>query len=474
MSFAQFVSILIARWRWFVSIFMGMILLALLLSLVLPKRYSATATVVIDAKPDPVSALSAMYSNATTLPSYLATQADILASDRVARRVVRNLRLADSTKTRLEWQDQTGGVGSIEAWLADIISTNVRVKPGRESNLITVSYDDPSPKNAATMANAFVQAYMDTILELKTNPAKQYNVFFDEQAKQARETLERAQKKLTDYQHEKGMTVNDERIDVENSRLNDLSAQLVAVQGLSSESANRQQQARSSADRLQDVLTSPVIGSLKSDLARAQGQLGDLGSRLGDNNPQIIGLKSNIAELKARIAAETERITGGVTVSNRINQAREADLRAALEAQRAKVIELKASRDHLLILSNDVDNAQKAYDALIQRMNQSALESSDRMPNVNVLNVAEEPAKPSSPRVMLNVIIAFFVGLLLAVIVTLLVEHFDRRVRVIDDINLYLGEPVVGILPSPDASAGLFKKEPITLLQQRLLRHAKA
>ena len=49
-----------------------------------------------------------------------------------------------------------------------------------------------------------------------------------------------------------------------------------------------------------------------------------------------------------------------------------------------------------------------------------------------------------------------------------------RRVRIIDDINLYLGEPVVGVLPSPDAGPGLFKKEPITLLQQRLLRHAKA
>ena len=101
MSFAQFLSILLARWRWFVSIFMGTILLALLLSLVLPKRYTATATVVLDAKPDPVAALTAMYNSASLMPSYLATQADILASDRVARRVVRNLRMADPTRVRL-------------------------------------------------------------------------------------------------------------------------------------------------------------------------------------------------------------------------------------------------------------------------------------------------------------------------------------------------------------------------------------
>lgn len=474
MSFAQFLSILLARWRWFVSIFMGTILLALLLSLVLPKRYTATATVVLDAKPDPVAALTAMYNSASLMPSYLATQADILASDRVARRVVRNLRMADPTRVRLQWQEDTGGVGSIDSWLADILERNLKVKPGRESNLISVSYDDPSPERAATMANAFVQAYMDVILEMKTRPAKEYSSFFNDQAKQYREVLLSAQKKLTDFENEKGLTSSDERWDVENSRLNDLSQQLVAIQTLSSESANRQIQARSAADRMQDVLNSPLIASLKQDLSRAQAQLTQMSATLGDNNPQIIAQKSQIEEIRSRIGAETARITGGVTVSNKINQAREADLKAALEAQRAKVLALKADRDHLAILMNDVDNAQKAYDALIARLNQSSLESADRLPNVNILTTADTPTKPSSPRVVLNLFIAFFVGLLLAIIVTLLIEHFDRRVRIIDDINLYLGEPVVGVLPSPDAGPGLFKKEPITLLQQRLLRHAKA
>src|SRR5690606_28265060 len=173
-----------------------------------------------------------------------------------------------------------GGNGDIEAWLASLLSSNLTVTPSRESSLINVSYTAPDPKFAATIANAFVQAYIDTSLDLRVDPAKRYSSFFDERAEQLRGALESAQSKLSAYQKEKGIIGNDERMDIETARLNELSSQLVALQALAAESSSRSAQARSAADRMQEVMRDPVVANLQADLARQEARLQELNSRL--------------------------------------------------------------------------------------------------------------------------------------------------------------------------------------------------
>ena len=122
----------------------------------------------IDVKPDPIAGQFA----GMLAPSYMATQVDVIQSDRVARRVVRNLKLADNPQVRADWLEATGGQGDIEAWIAGRFSSNMDVRPSRESNVISVSYRAPDPGFAAALANAFVQAYIDTALELKVDPGE--------------------------------------------------------------------------------------------------------------------------------------------------------------------------------------------------------------------------------------------------------------------------------------------------------------
>ena len=47
----------------------------------------------------------------------MATQVDIINSERVAQRVVRNLKLADNPQVRAQWLEATEGEGTIEQWL---------------------------------------------------------------------------------------------------------------------------------------------------------------------------------------------------------------------------------------------------------------------------------------------------------------------------------------------------------------------
>lgn len=447
MTLANFIAIVRARLLILLVVTVATVLTATGVSLLLPKKYVAVASVVVDAKPDPVSAL--IYPGLAS-PAFIATQVDVLGSDRVALRVVRDLKLAETPEIRQQWQDATNGQGTVEQWLVENIKGSVDIQPSKESNVISVAYKAPDPRFAAALANAFVQAYIATSLELQVGPAKQYNAFFDDRAKSARNALEMAQAKLSNFQRQNGILVDDERMDVETARMNELSSQLVALQGLSAESSSRQTQANTTAgDRLQEVLLNPVIGQLKADLARSEAKLQELNTRYGDNHPQVMETRANIAELRARIDAETRRVTGGATVTNTINRQREAETRAALEAQRAKVLRMKAMRSEAAVLQRDVETAQRAFEGVSARLTQSGLESQTTQNNVNVLSPAVAPVKPSSPKILLNVALSIVVGLIFGTGLALLLELRDRRVRGVEDVMEALKLPILGVMPKP-------------------------
>lgn len=458
MTFSQFITILKARWVAALSMLLLTVATTLVASLLLPRQYTANAAVVLDVKsPDPILGVIL---GGGMMPGYMATQVDIVNSDRVARRVVRELKLTDNAQLRQDWMDDTQGRGNFEAWVAALLQKQVDVKPSRESNVINIGYKAPDPRFAAALANTYAKAYIDTSIELRVDPAKQYNTFFDARAKELRTALEQAQAKLSDYQRERGILVSDERLDIETQRLNELNSQLVALQALSAESTSRSAQARTSADQLQDVINNPVIAGLRADQSRQEARLQELSARLGDAHPQVQELKANIGSLKQRIDTETRRVSSSVGINNTINKSREAEIRGSLEAQRGKVAKMKEQRDEAAVLIKDVEAAQRAFDAVAQRLTQSSLESQSSQTNISVLTPATEPAEHSSPKILLNTLLAIFLGTLLAVGFALLRELMDRRVRSLEDLTEVLGVPVLGSLPRPMAA----RAGPSTLL----------
>lgn len=471
MTFTQFLSILRARWGLAALVFGLTVLTALAASLLLPRTYTASASVVVDFKPDPVSA--AFYGGVLP-PAVMATQADVIRSERVALRVVRNLKLGDNPQVRQQWQEAAKERGTIEQWLTELIQRNMDVLPSRESSVITVSYRAQDPRFAAALANALVQAYVETSLELRVDPARQYAGFFDQRAKESREALEKAQGRLSSFQQANNITATDERLDVENARLNELSSQLVALRSVSAESASRRTQAQSAqGDRLQEVLNNPLIAGLKADVSRAEGQLQGLTARLGEAHPQVVEARASIAELRSRLESETRKVTGGVGVTYTIHSEREAQVARELEAQRAKVLRLKQVRDELSVIQRDVENAQRTYDAIVARQSQTSLESQTTQSNVSVLAPASPPVEPSSPRVALNTLMASVLGALLAVGTAVLLELRDRRVRAPEDLVGTLGLPLLGVMPRPGTRSRFLRRGAPTM-PQRLVATAVA
>jgi len=439
MNLMQMLLILKARKRLIIMSLALTVALVGAVSLLLPKVYTATASMVVNLQAaDPVTGL-AMPSQ--MIPGYLATQVDILSSHNVALKVVDELKLAPTVAKSA--QAEPDERQSQRDRQANALLKKLDVEPSRASSVLNVSFQSRDPQMAARVANAFVNAYIQTNHELKTQPARQTARWYDEQLGELRSNLSQVQTKLSKFQQQKGIVSLDDKLDTESARLAELSTQLVAAQA---QTYVAQAQQSSTSNAQPSVVNNPLIQSLKSELARAEAKLSNLGQRVGKNYPEYQREQAEVNSLRAKINSEI-----GVTRESMRNQyastqQQEGALRAALAAQKAKVLALNAERDAGAVLAREVEGAQKLYDQALQRYGQMRLEGHAGQTQVAVLSSAVTPTSPASPRLGFNLALAVFLGTLLGIGLALLREMTDRRVRSAYDLTAVLGAPVLGVL----------------------------
>jgi len=443
MNVQQFLLALRGRMWVFLTLFLGTVAAAVLVTMLLPRTYQATVSVLVANRDE--QSLSTAPQGLREQVGYMQTQVDVIQSQRVARRVVEDLKLAEDPGARSAFK-RSGAHGSIEDWLASALLTQVHVDT-TQSSVMQISYAANDPRFAAKIANAFAKAYMEVTLRLRTEPTKEAAAWFDDQLKSLRTDFEAAQARLAAFQKEHGIIATDERVDVENARLSELSTQALAAQNATYDADSKARQSHGTAtDSLPEVLASPLIQTLKAQVLTGEAKLHELSTRLGPNHPEYIQQKSEVDALRARLGAEMHKVVASVESSARQNRMHVADLQAALAAQRAKVVALRDARDQSTVLMRDVDTAQKAYEAALQRYLVNKVESGARQTNVTVLNEAVEPARPSKPKPTLNIALGLIVGLMLGLGAVFLLELVDRRVRSNADLEGALDAPLLGSL----------------------------
>lgn len=443
MTLHQFLLVLRARYKILIFIPLAVILAALAVTVMMPKTYTARTSVLVDVRsPDPVAGAAI---SGIVAPTYMATQVDVIKGEQVSRRVIKALKLDQDPQVKQDWLEDTEGRGTQEAWLVDSMQKRLEVRPSRESNVISITYKGKTPEAAADTANAFAQAYLDTNLSLKTEPARLYAEWFEEQTKTSRQKLEDAQSRLSNFQQKAGIVSSDERTDYETAKLAEISTQLTMVQG---QTTDAQSKRGARGDTVAEVMQSPLINTLKTDVSRLEARVTELNQNLGPNHPDRQRAEADLAASRGRLASETGRVTQSIETAFRVGKDRERELQGAVAAQRSRVLGLNKQRDELNVYRRDVEAAQRAYEGVSQSASQTRLQSLTNQTNVVRLNTATAPLLPSSPKPLINLLIAAFGGTLLGVAFALLLELGNRRVRSAEDLVQILDLPVLASISS--------------------------
>jgi chain length determinant protein EpsF len=448
MNIKQILLLLKLRW-WLVLLLFALIVGAsTAVSLVLPKQYTATTTLRLDSKVDP--ALAAFFPNAGN-PTFVADQANIIASDRVAGRVVKLLGLDNNPQAVEQWREATEGRGTLESYYGELLLTNLRVNPSPQSSTLIVSFSGKDPKFAAAVANTFSKAYLDYMIEIARQPANEALKVFDDRLRVLRTELQAAQDRLSAFQQKSGVVISNDRLNLEQQSLASAESALAAAQTAEAEANSRR--STSGTELSGDVQSSPVVQGLKTQLAAEETRLREISEIYGPRHPQWIQLDAKVKSLRSQLNSEMARVTGAAESGVQTAKMRTSELKAQVEQRKRTVLTMQSQRDEASVMLRDLDTAQKAFDAVSQRRAQLQTEILTNQAPASVLSPAVEPLMHSKPNIPKNIALGVVMGLLTGMVAAIAMEFLNRRVRSEDDMLAAEGVPVIGVISAKPLDA---------------------
>lgn len=461
----QIILVLQARKKTIYWVALTTIVGTMAVSLALPKSYRSTASVVLNYKmSDPVTGNIA---TVQSMPGYMPTQVAIIQSRSVALKVVDDLKLDEKAELVRMVAPKSISRDDVKNNLADWLLKKLTVDGSKESSVLDISFSSTDPIFATIAANSFAKAYQEESVRLKLEPTKKASLYIDSQLRVLRSNYDKAQEKLGQFQKQNGITNIDERMDVENNKLNELSSQLVLAESALSEASSRRTQAITAAQNSPDVNANTLVQTLKSNLATAQSKFQQIEQRLGANHPQYQQAKAEVDELRVQLDIATKSVSSGVATNAVVLQKRASELKSDFDAQKKKILSLNVVRYEMSVLQRELDSAQRAYELSAQRLAQTNLEGNSNQSDVSILSNAVVPDSPFTPKIGLNLFMSTIIGFILGVATAMILEMVNPIIRSAEGLIELTGLNFIGQIKSSDGKSRARIKNIFGLLQRK-------
>jgi uncharacterized protein involved in exopolysaccharide biosynthesis len=434
MSLIQLLRILVARRLILLGCLALCLTVAVAVGLIFPARYEATARVMMDNfKPDPVT--GTMMSTAN-LRTFTRTQVELIKDYRIAGDAVDRLGMTNNPQLLAAWQSETGGVGDFRRWLADRIVRSVAVGLVEGSNILAIKYEGPNPEVAKNTVNALRDAYVENALRLRTDAAGRTAEWYREQAARALKALEGAEAAKNRFEQENGIVMTAAG-EAESVKLASLQAALTAA---------RSNQSVQQFEAMRQATTSGVVEQLKVQLATLNDAIEQASERLGTQHPTYVAMLSRRSQLERELAREQAAARRAGAEQLGASRSGIAALEAEYEAQRAKVFAMKDKLDKLNQLVSEVALRRQQYEQSARRTSELQLESNVSDPGLILLGDATVATRPSFPNWPLIIGLGIGAGAALGLVMALLVELLNRRVRGAEDLGYAARVPVFAVI----------------------------
>jgi polysaccharide biosynthesis transport protein len=444
MSVSQILLILMRR-AWIVLLaLLTTTMVAAAVLLFVPGRYDATATASIDpGSLDPITETSGI--------SYVALmQGNVLslvASERVAIDVVKRLNLTDNPQIQENFRKSPSfGRESIEEWMAASLVANVDPKFNPGTNVLAIKYKSGDPNQAALIANAFLAATIDGSVAMKAAEGDQTARWFAPQLDELRKELDDARTALQTFQAKANMVAPTQGGDRETAQYMSISDQLSnARAGLT---ALRSRLIGGSTDLSNDPSDPDlqILSGLKERLTTAEADIAASKGVLGANNPKMLAQQANMTSLRKQIGDATEKMRQHLKERIDLSQTQIASLEAEQGEAQKSLIDVQAQRDRLGQLQHEVEFRAEQVNARERAAEEAKLKSKLTFSDMTVLDKASPPIAPAFPKPFIVLPVGIAAGFALGLILALLAEAADRRVRFPVDLEHSASAPFLGAL----------------------------
>lgn len=104
----------------------------------------------------------------------------------------------------------------------------------------------------------------------------------------------------------------------------------------------------------------------------------------------------------------------------------------------------------ITIKDKDAERAMEISNQISQSFVEKVADIMKLKQNVNIVDLAEMPNKSVSPNILLNTLIGFFLGLMISIFISFVLEYLDNTIKSPEDIKKHLDVPIIGVIPLYD------------------------
>ena len=460
------------RWRYvIVGISAACILLGLIVTLLMTPKYTATATIEIARDASQVTGFQGVERETSTFDQeFYQTQYGLLKSRALSERVANQLRLIDDPQffQRFKVASQAPAFRLVngrypaaerserQRVAGEILRANLSVNPIRLSRLVEVSFTSPDSDFSARVANAWAENFIQTNLERKVQATSYGRNLLQRQLGLQKERLDESQRQLVNYASQQGIinlpaqgggngTTTSERSIV----ADDLATLNTALSQATAEriQAEARYQQAGRAGTSPEALRNQAINNLRQRRAELAADYQRMMAQFAPDYPAAKAIQSQVDQLDRSIAREESRVSGSIQGDYREAIGRERALQAKVDQLKANYLDLRRRSIQYSIYQQEVDTNRALYDGLLQRFKEIGVAGGVGINNISVVDPADVPQVPSSPRRILNLLIALVVGLGLGGLAAFVLEQLDEAIADPAEVERRLGLPLLGSVP---------------------------
>jgi len=314
----------------------------------------------------------------------------------------------------------------------------------KNANLVKVAFQDTVPDRANDYVDALIKTYIKQSIEKKEQTNSKILNFLDSQLEAVRIKLEKSETQLEQYKSANSVDPSVkskdafERLSTIDLDLSELVLKEKLIKNLTRFVQNNKNLSAIGPTLLEFNDQSTL--KLLDDLQTLQQKEDELKIEYTDKYPKLITLRKQIRNTRKKILLNVKNLKSTI-VSKRAN----------LESQKSKyeitLKELPKKEKKLVSFQRDYQVNSKMYTYLLEKKSENELIKVASVSDYEAIDAAYTPSYPIKPKRMIFLIIATILGLIFAIILSLLRALFVDKVTTTKDIKLLTELPIYGVIP---------------------------
>lgn len=480
------------KWAVIGSVFAAL-LISLVVSLLMTPQYTATAVLEIKRESGNftnVEAADQRQEPNVIDPEFYETQAGLLRAQSLATRVIAEdglqdkasfFRMLKSNKVD-EWFDGDSlkpGASRREDRLreaSELLLKRMNINIQRLSRLASISVTLPDAALAKRIADSWGRHFIQATLDRRYAATAYARKFLEDRLSQLRTRIDQAERDLVAYAAQKGIvtlpaassegpdgqsTSNERSLVAE-----DLLALNRALAAATAARIEAQSRLGEGGGTTREALANQGISEMRARRAELNTQYADMLQRFEPDYPPAAALRAQIAAIDRSIAREENRVRATLRASFEAAQKREKALTAQVEKLQGDLFDFRRRSTQYNILLREVDTNRQLYDALLQRYKEIGVAGGVGVNNISVVDAADLPDKPSSPKLALNLALALVAGLVFGAALAFGLEQLEDTLSDPTEVPERLGVPLVGVIPKVEDNSLEVLQDPKSALSE--------